>query len=657
MTGDVSLSTVIGPAAESIGDSTETAVVTKTDDGKTHTTVSTDDATFTPTGGSITADNAKGAEIDGVFTANAATDATVTNEGLLKNHVAIAASDNSTVTSTASTTAATVFTDAPTPVVVTDPATPPNTTTKTSDSFADTESKTSATSTTTTTSTGGNASFANSADGVVGVKASLVDVDVTGDTSSTASNAGEIFGNVSVDSEQSTEVTTSGSSSDGASTTTVHDVVVQTDDGTNPVFSSSQSLKSVVTTVSTQTTSSGNSTDVTGGAASLTNSGDIAGFASVEDATSASFDNSGSVEGNIFLLADADSGNTTTVQQDNSGAPGISTTVTTDTEVTQNFDGSDAFVNLSQEIDKVGSFLDKTGGSESTTGGTAVLTNEKAGIFGVKGTPVTVSVRGQASATATNAGTIFGSINIVAVEGSETGTTTASGTTESDITNTGTFLGAGGGQKTVGGVIVETFGTTQDHETGTQDSAASSTTLLTGGVSLLTNSGAISGDVTVGGDSLTSSFDNSGSVGGAVSVQANQFPTDTTSTDISDSFDDLSGQTIDQTTDVTKGVTTITTATTANENDTGTQTELVSELESAPVGDALLTNEAGGTIGDTAAPVALLVSGGTSSTLNNDGTIFALDAWPCSSSAPSVPRWTTSLPRRRAGTTSFPNST
>ncbi len=81
--------------------------------------------------------------------------------------------------------------------------------------------------------------------------------------------------------------------------------------------------------------------------------------------------------------------------------------------------------------DVIKSYNDVTTFGVKTIGSTATLTNEKGATIGEVGTPVPVTVIGQASATATNAGTIFGATTMVAsFDGSTTFGATATGSLE-----------------------------------------------------------------------------------------------------------------------------------------------------------------------------------------------------------------------------------
>ena len=162
-------------------------------------------------------------------------------------------------------------------------------------------------------------------------------------------------------------------------------------------------------------------------------------------------------------------------------------TVKVDVENTAAYSGADLLETdvTTVNADIVKSYNDLTTFVVKTTGGTATLTNEKGATIGSKGTPVPVNVIGQASATATNAGTIFGATTVVAVDGSFGIGTLAQGKNES--TKTFSVTVSKDDTTATTNEVALTFG---DTEVGSTLAEFVVEATATGGKALFTNTGA-----------------------------------------------------------------------------------------------------------------------------------------------------------------------
>ena len=654
ISGDVLLDTTVDGLGHDIGNSTETVINTKTNDGTNSTVASSDSTSSTPTGGAITADNAKGAKIGGDFTANAATNAAVTNEGAVVGDVNISVGSSTEATTKVNSKSTT---DVPGPVVATpvvvDAGGWPAAGTLTAPATETTTTVTTDTTVTTgfgsgsdvSTSTDGFATYDNASTATIGG-----DLEVDANTSAVVTNEGKVAGDVTVAAEPETDSSSYSyafNNTPEGSNYTSTEVAVQVNDGTHAPYTASD----VTTTTSafghTHTDTHTDSTTYGAGAASLTSSGDIAGDVNVSDGGTATFHNAagGTVEGDVFVggtdLSTTDT-STSAGSFKNPNTSGTETVVSyAGNQQVLGYDGANKIVRdygstASDTKDETYTTAFTDSKTSATTGDQATLTNDAKAIIGASGSEVSVEVSGQDSAKLTNGGTIWadGQVDVTntgnyttkfdistddskEVKTSTSGHNDYYGTAETESTSSASteFIGGSGGKGGNDFTIDYTIAYTPDSGASVLNQAGG---VINGGVDLsgvssatLENAGTITGvydgdpyDINVGTDPWA----------GSVTFSATS------------SFDALKAHTSDaKYTYPSAGITDTAFTGSIDNNFTTTTITSASGSFSTIGGPALLKNDAKAVLGDSTLLPNVNVTSDTSATLTNAGQVYATD--------------------------------
>jgi hypothetical protein len=613
-----------------------TGVTTLKDDGTTITrTYSSTDA-ITHVGGKATLTNAAAGEIDGNVIVTGLTSAKFDNAGAFKgSSIDISASATDRTTTQAYTLYPTTTLDhTGAPVVTTDPATPPNTTTTVdNETWVDTSLATSD-SKTTYVSVGGTADFVNEAKATIGVSGSPVDISIVGDTSASLENAGTIFaGTVTLTSTPSTQISEQISSDaitdtiDPSANGSLVSTRVDVDDTVNPVYTSSLSSISTSTYGEVQKFNNTSSTTYDAGAVSLTNSGALNGAVDITTSGTGAIDNSGTITGNISIVSLSNGSNSHSGEHLGSGDAN-SYTLVQDHEVLAGYDSKTPFLTESFSTDGTANewFKDATTTDSSTVGTAVSLVNEKGGVIGTDPATNTIYVEGQASATVQNDGTINGQLNLSAYEGTHHNETNVAYSRMVETTGLSKAWSTGGtlaGAILTGGTLNHDLTQSTFHSIESFASSDASANAATGGAATMTNTSlkSMNGDVQINGVSLAE-LDNSGAVKGNVWINASG-SSSATADSYAYVYDNLSLNSLDHVyADNGKGVKTTTTTSEDKYDNTYTFNDSSSGTQTSVGGDGVLNNAAAGIIGTAGSPVYADVYGDKSATIDNAGTII-----------------------------------
>ena len=477
-----------------------------------------------------------------------------------------------------------------------------------------------------TMSTGGVATLTNS--GNIGASVSVI-----GQAIGNAVNSGLIIGDVTVSAFAVTTTTGltqnygSWGNFSGTTTYTVNTGVNMVPFAPGTTLTSAETYSSVFFNSSTNAYST--VVTYTGGVASLNNSGNITGDATVAGVTSATLINSG------LIFDPVVSANAINTNFSYSSIKSYSSSGSESLTATGAFVASGNLTNFIQTVTHgyvygYGSVENiSTASTSATVGGVALLINS--GNIGASGMNVPVLVTGQDSANLTNSGIIFANgVTVQAIDFSSTvlnslslGASYGQGNTSFEVINSGnnTTLGLGA----VGIIMQGTF-SSASNETATSVTNATTTTTYSGGNASLINSGNITGTGAVSVVGVDSALlINSGHILDPY-VIANAF---NTSSNLSVSFgsaDSLSVTGNYSGAFVASGNTSNfiqTTSTTSIEVYTSSYGSSVSSTTASTGGVATLINTANATIGSAVNYTPVVVMGQASANLTNAGTIYS----------------------------------
>lgn len=615
-----------------------------TDTGDLITVTATTHDVQTPVGNTLNVLNDTAGEIGGLLSARSLTSSAVVNNGLIKGAVTVNSSAVSTVFDHVVTT-----TTVDTPAVAWAPSTttvagPPQIDTTVWKGSANTGSGSSESQTTVTTSVGGAASLTNSASGTIGVSASPVAVLVVGDTSADATNAGAIFGSVDVESTPNvaTAKPVAHNFSDqiintwAATETTIHNVT--------DAYYPSDVYSYASSNGDSHTSDNASAVNYGAGEASLTTAAgsSISSFVKVFSTGAASADNAGTILGNVSI------GDGGLIDTSSDTAHAASTL----DAYTHTFNHAETLVGAAVWYDYLDNYLDdKTHTSSDvittssgTNSSTASLINETGAVIGVKATPAqAVTVFGEKSATATNAGTIYGSLAVQAVDytRSEVNSTLVD---QEQIRNTSDevlgIVGPGTYEEKYTDAATKGGNTYDKSWTTTSDVLTITPTASTASV---TNSGSISLFASVLGSAA--SLDNAGTILGAVSVTTQGSSLDKVSTTTSNKIghEYTSTSTHDVIFNAPSGADATSADTYTSDLKKNDVTATYSTLTvTTPTGtDASLINEAAGTIGKSGGSVAVNVMANGVASLSNAGKIYGITATGWSANSVQGYDWVT----------------
>ncbi len=496
--------------------------------------------------------------------------------------------------------------------------------------------------TATTTSAGGVALLNNSGFIVGGNSSTWTapTVSVVGDTSATLINTGNIepfAGNITNGGVFVDVRSISGNASSMIGCVSTHTFADAWTSNTNSVFVSGNATQNFFqSSVSTDAKSWLHSSAVSfsftsavyGGSAGVTNSGNIAGSVSVDGGASAALTNSGFIGESFGLIGvSAGEGSFAFGCVTSSLSAGNDTRLLTVTgNLSGNFTQTSSFA-LNDSGTTSGAFTFAT----VETGGNASLVNSGVIGLGNKTTlqttaPMDVLVEAFGTATANNSGTIFGCLTVSAV--ASTGLfslSNVSAESSSSADNTYSAVNISGN---LGNVISSSW--TSANTQAWSDSTTSSFLSManvTGGVASLTNTGAISGDVSVLGGTNASVVNTkngnlTGVIAGNVTVSAQAW--DTLSQSVTISSDQGNSTFTTGTTSVTDTQSTkFNYATSYAGTSSSTSLENISYTNStiSTATTASLQND--GTIGTKTAGVNVnVVADGTTASAINTGTIW-----------------------------------